>query len=241
MEEASNGKPNLKDWQSSVQKRTRVFVRDAQSVYDYLTKEGSGLSRDKRMAIEGALLKEALRQPNAHLRWIDGLQNIADILTKEGADLEYFRSFLRTGTFSLVQDPTAAKIKERKRAQRASRREKQVVDKSGAQQQRRLQAAASLQRTDKESEDSDLEHEQGHFVRYGSEATKKNNECEISQKPVHVAIFASSRSHMSYHPILLCLPVPALSRLPLPFSSQAGLERDRPPVPPASAGQLLGL
>jgi len=140
-----------------VQKRTRIFVTDAQSVYDYLTKEGSSLSRDKRMAIEGALLKEALRQPNTFLRWIDGLQNIADILTKEGADLEYFRLFLRTGTFTLVQDLIAERIKEKKRAQRASRREKQKVDKSGAQLQRRQQAAASLQKSDLEAEDSDLE------------------------------------------------------------------------------------
>ena len=69
-------------------------------MYDYLTKDGSSLSKDKRMAIEGALLKEALRQPNTYLRWIDGLQNVADILTKEGAELEYFRSFLRTASIT---------------------------------------------------------------------------------------------------------------------------------------------
>jgi hypothetical protein len=155
LDEAVSGKLNLKDWQSSVQKRTRVFVTDAQSVYDYLTKDGSSLSRDKRMAIEGALLKEALRQPNTYLRWIDGLQNIADILTKEGADMEYFRSFLKTGTFTLVQDPTAEKIKERKREQRANRKEKQKVDKSASQQRRREQAAASLPKDD--LEDSDVE------------------------------------------------------------------------------------
>ena len=155
LDEALSGKLNLKDWQSSVQKRTRVFVTDAQSVYDYLTKDGSSLSRDKRMAIEGALLKEVLRQPNTYLRWIDGLQNIADILTKEGADMEYFRSFLKTGTFTLVQDPTAEKIKERKREQRANRKEKQKVDKSASQQRRREQAAASLPKDD--LEDSDVE------------------------------------------------------------------------------------
>eukprot|EP00959_Pyramimonas_sp_CCMP1952_P113554 2373546-Pyramimonas_sp.AAC.1 len=60
----------------------------AKSVYHYLSKEGSGLSRDKRMAIEGALLKEALRQSNTELRWVDGMQNLSDILTKEGVDLE---------------------------------------------------------------------------------------------------------------------------------------------------------
>eukprot|EP00959_Pyramimonas_sp_CCMP1952_P453658 9468585-Pyramimonas_sp.AAC.1 len=107
LEEVSNPKIELKNWQKIVARRSRVFLTDAKSVHDYLTKEGSGLSRDKRMAIEGALLKEALRQPNTTLRWVDGLQNLADILTKEGVDLDYFRHYLRTNQITIQQDQAA--------------------------------------------------------------------------------------------------------------------------------------
>ncbi|CAK0840099.1 unnamed protein product [Prorocentrum cordatum] len=107
LEEVFNPRIDLKNWQKIVARRIRVFLTDVKSVHDYLTKEGSGLSRDKRMAIEGALLKEALRQPNATLRRVDGLQNLADILTKEGVDLEYFRHYLRTNQITIQQDLAA--------------------------------------------------------------------------------------------------------------------------------------
>eukprot|EP00975_Prorocentrum_lima_P043741 9174592-Prorocentrum_lima.AAC.1 len=41
------------------------WATDAKSVFDQLTKVGTGKSKDRRMAIEGALLREALRSPNA--------------------------------------------------------------------------------------------------------------------------------------------------------------------------------
>ena len=72
----------MKEWPSIVKKRKRVYGIDAKSIYDYLSRDGTTTSTDKRVAIQGAFLKETMRRPNAYIRWIDGLQNIADILTK---------------------------------------------------------------------------------------------------------------------------------------------------------------
>ena len=84
--EALEGDIDLKNWDKIVESRERVYVTDARSVFDYLSKESTRASSDKRMAIEGALLRETVRRPNAHTRWIDGEQNMANILTRFGAD-----------------------------------------------------------------------------------------------------------------------------------------------------------
>ncbi|CAK0848557.1 unnamed protein product, partial [Prorocentrum cordatum] len=120
--EAMNVSVDWLNWQGEVQRLPRFWATDAKSVYDHLTKGGSAKSKDKRMAIEGALLREVLRCENTHLRWIDGSQNIADVLTKLGVDKVYLHKVLREAKWSLVQDPAAAAIKMRKSMQRASRK-----------------------------------------------------------------------------------------------------------------------
>ncbi len=110
--------------------RKRAYVTDAQSVYDYLTKDGTSQSKDKRMAIEGAPLRETMRQPRAYARWIDELQNVADMVSRFGADKGYFRKTMRDGRFSLVQDAGCAAIKVTAK-----------VSKDAAKQNRRLAAA----------------------------------------------------------------------------------------------------
>ncbi|CAK0894249.1 unnamed protein product [Prorocentrum cordatum] len=112
--EATNVSVDLLNWQGEVQRLPRFWATDAKSVYDHLTKEGSAKSKDKRMAIEGALLREVLRCENTHLRWIDGSQNIADVLTKLGVDKVYLYKVLREAKWSLVQGPAAAAIKMKK-------------------------------------------------------------------------------------------------------------------------------
>ncbi|CAK0838030.1 unnamed protein product [Prorocentrum cordatum] len=120
--EATNVSVDLLNWQGEVQRLPRFWATDAKSVYDHLTKEGSAKSKDKRMAIEGALLREVLRCENTHLRWIDGSQDIADVLTKLGVDKVYLYKVLREAKWSLVQDPAAAAINMKKSMQRASRK-----------------------------------------------------------------------------------------------------------------------
>ena len=148
LEEALSGEVDLQNWAAVVQKRTRVYVTDARSVFDYLQKDSTSTSSDKRMAIEGALLREAVRLPGAHIRWIDGLQNFADVLTKAGADKTVLREFLRTGKFSLVQTEENKQLKEKKQTERQARNMKKKADdsfKKAAQSKRRQEALAEVQ------------------------------------------------------------------------------------------------
>eukprot|EP00975_Prorocentrum_lima_P040266 8456373-Prorocentrum_lima.AAC.1 len=75
------------------------------------------------MAIQGALFREALRLPNAALKWVDGSQNIADALTKRIIDKTYLFKVLREASWTLVQDLAAAAAKKRKSGQTAARKE----------------------------------------------------------------------------------------------------------------------
>lgn len=108
----------MKDWPSVVQRRQRAYVTDARSVFDYLQKDSISTSSDKRMAIEDALLRETVRQPGASVRWVDGMQNIANVLTKANAEEETLKEFLRDGVMTLVQSESNKILKERKRLQR---------------------------------------------------------------------------------------------------------------------------
>jgi hypothetical protein len=122
----------------------RFWATDCKSVYDYLTKEGTSMSKDKRMAIEGALLKETLRSPSTTLRWIDGSQNLADVLTKLGVDKSYLFRVLRAAEWSLVQDPAAAASKARKQAQRSVRKADQTSVRDEAKRRERKRRAAQV-------------------------------------------------------------------------------------------------
>ena len=99
-------------------------------MFDYLQRDANSTSSDKRMAIEGALLRETVRKPKSHVRWIDGQQNLANVLTKAGADKSIFHQFLRDGLLSLVQTEENRLLKEKKRVERQNR--KKVVQATGA-------------------------------------------------------------------------------------------------------------
>jgi hypothetical protein len=120
--ECLEGDIDLKNWDKIVEASRKIYVTDAQSVFDYLQKESNSTSSDKRMAIEGALLRETVRRPGAFVRWIDGEQNIADILTKARADQTTLFQYLRDGLICLTQTEANRKSKEQKRQQRNSRK-----------------------------------------------------------------------------------------------------------------------
>ena len=147
LEEALNGNIDLRNWSSVIEKRQRVYVTDAKSVFDYLQKDATSTSSDKRMAIEGALLRETVRKPGSSVRWIDGMQNIANVLTKANAEKETLREFLRTGTMSLVQT-AANRLKEKKKAERQRRHQVKKADTSLKDEQnaeRRAQVAREVE------------------------------------------------------------------------------------------------
>ena len=124
LEEALNGGVDLKNWDRVIEQRQRVYITDARSVFDYLSKDATSTSSDKRMAIEGALLRETVRKPGAWVRWIDGAQNVANVLTKAGAEKDTLRELLRCGKMSLVQTEANQQLKLRKQAERARRKGK---------------------------------------------------------------------------------------------------------------------
>ena len=142
LEEALTGSLDLRGWPEIIGRREKVYVTDARSVYDYLAKDANSTSSDKRMAIEGALLREAVRRPHSHVRWIDGQQNIADVLTKEKADKTTLQQYLRDGLICLTQTEANQRLKERKRVERQQRKVVQRESKSkGTEIEARVQAA----------------------------------------------------------------------------------------------------
>ena len=122
LEEALSGELNLAAWPEIIEKRRRAYITDARSVYDYLEKDATSTSSDKRMAIEGALLRETVRRPGASTHWIDGAQNIANVLTKANAEKDTLREFLRTGMMTFAQTKENAELKEKKRLERQRRK-----------------------------------------------------------------------------------------------------------------------
>ena len=149
LDEVNYGEVDLKNWTEAVERRQRVCD-------DNLMKDASSTITDKRMAIEGALLRETIRRPGAHARWIDGLQNFADVLTKHGADKEVLKEFIKTGMLSLTQTEQNREIKLRKQTERQNRRVKQKSEEDKAATakvaERRARVASEV-RDDSESSD----------------------------------------------------------------------------------------
>ena len=176
LEEALLGELNLRDWPSIIHKRQRVYVTDAKSVFDYLQKDATSTSTDKRMAIEGALLRETVRQPNAWVRWIDGMQNIANVLTKANTDKTVLQEFLRSGMMTLVQTEENKQLKEKKRLQRQAR--KIVLD---AHKQQNQQKKITSVKATCESEDDAVDAVD--FVAAGSRTKSQDNMCQEFDRP----------------------------------------------------------
>ena len=157
LEEALTGQVDLKNWDKLIEKRSRAYATDARSVFDYLAKDTTSTSSDKRMAIEGALLRETVRTDNnAHVRWIDGQQNIANVLTKANAEKDTRKGFMRTGyMMSLVQTEANQRLKERKPEERQRRKAKPEVLESKEGEKHARRDAAVLEAKKLEPDDNE--------------------------------------------------------------------------------------
>ena len=155
LEEALTGKVDLRNWPEVIQQRLRIYVTDARSVFDYLQKDATSTSSDKRMAIEGALLRETVRQPGADVRWIDGQQNMSNVLTKSGADKEGLKEFLRTGMIGLTQSEANRKLKAKQQEQRAKRKVIKKANDEAKSLQREQQLQATIEQLEANLEDDD--------------------------------------------------------------------------------------
>ena len=90
------------------------------------------------MAIEGALLKKSLARPNKELKWIDGSQNIADVLTKRGLDKSYARKVAKEGRWTCARDVYAIVVKAKKQQKRSDNKDR---DKDAKQEARDIKQA----------------------------------------------------------------------------------------------------
>ena len=161
IEEALTGEVDLKNWSELIERRERVYVTDARSVFDYLQKDATSTSTDKRMAIEGALLRETCRKPRSHVRWIDGLQNIANVLTKHNAEKDTLRQFLRDGMMSLQQTEQNKQLKEKQREARQKRsqvKREDTTQKDAQREARRKSVVAEVQKAGDDDSSSDEAH-----------------------------------------------------------------------------------
>ena len=156
IEEALTGNLDLRNWPEIIEKRDRAYVTDARSVFDYLQRDATSTSTDKRMAIEGALLRETVKKPKSHVRWMDGQQNFSDVLTKATADKEVLRKFLKDGYISLVQTPENAALKERKREERHRRKKEKAETESELAEKQR----ARREKVAREVADAELSEDQ---------------------------------------------------------------------------------
>eukprot|EP00435_Cladocopium_sp_Y103_P064509 s25_g26.t1 len=109
------------------------------------------------MAIEGALLRETCRKPGSHVKWIDGLQNIANVLTKHNAEKETLREFLRTGMMSLQQTEENKQLKERQREARQKRSQVKRDDTALKEAQKELRRKAVLEEVRKDADEDSPE------------------------------------------------------------------------------------
>ena len=97
------------------------LIIDAKGVFDAIHRsESAALSlQDKRSAVEGPALKEAIGRTRTLLRWCHSEANVADALTKAGNRAhELLRKFLESRVWRIVWDPeltSSKKLKQQKK------------------------------------------------------------------------------------------------------------------------------
>ncbi|CAE7682647.1 RE2 [Symbiodinium necroappetens] len=101
----------LQQWRWSASRWPEVLVLDSKTGYDILNSINNG--EDKRLAIDIAILKEALYEPDSNrwIRWVPGLTMPADGLTKEYGN-PVRDQVMKGGPWSLKDSPEAQKLRE---------------------------------------------------------------------------------------------------------------------------------
>ena len=78
-----------------------LCVVDAKSLYDHLVKETVGCTDDKRTAIEMQVIRQAMQETGAVIKWVPHPRMIMDCLTKRAGNKGPLLELLDQGTYSL--------------------------------------------------------------------------------------------------------------------------------------------
>ena len=94
-----------------------AMVTDCKGLFDAVKRETVQQATDKRVAIEGLLIKDMLRDLNCQWRWVSSERQLADGLTKVGARVAFVERF-RGAHIQLVADESYQASKKKTKADR---------------------------------------------------------------------------------------------------------------------------
>jgi hypothetical protein len=111
---------DLHDREFWLQERMSGLMTDCKSAYDHLAAEICPSSlHDKTAALDLTILRSDLARLGAPLRWCPTERQLADGLTKDGADgADLIRSVLREGRYVLALESTVLEAKQREKERR---------------------------------------------------------------------------------------------------------------------------
>ena len=110
---------DLKEWQTKVKQQRMVAlaktdsdsrlkrclcVVDAKSLYDHLVKETVGTAEDRRTAIEMQVIRQAMGETGACIRWVPHPKMFMDCLTKRFGNRASLYDLLQSGKFSVCDN-----------------------------------------------------------------------------------------------------------------------------------------
>ena len=115
---------DLRNWEQAVRKqramalakvesdatlKKSLCVVDAKSLFDHLVKETVGTTDDRRTAIEMQVIRQAMMETGAVVKWVPHPKMFMDCLTKRSGNRQSLLELLDSGIFSL-QDNEVKKI-----------------------------------------------------------------------------------------------------------------------------------
>ena len=113
-----------RQWRDLVKRIPVTLVIDSKSLYDFLHKQGS-TPAEKRLRLDLEMIRDQMREDSLTIRWVASQQQLADVLTKGGAEaFLYLKLVLETGEFAIMFDERMNEmLREFRVSQRATRQE----------------------------------------------------------------------------------------------------------------------
>eukprot|EP00435_Cladocopium_sp_Y103_P032092 s331_g8.t1 len=108
---------SLRECRDLLQKDECAMVTDCKGLYDAVQRETIQQATDKRVAIEGLLIKDMLKDLKCQWRWVSSERQLADGMTKVGARQAFVERF-KGGYIQLVADETYQAAKRKSKADR---------------------------------------------------------------------------------------------------------------------------